>query len=171
MDRIESSNQKDNNVVNSSTTPEIEEGPYYKPGSPEKTDLFEEGIPGTRLTLSGHVFDTRGKPISHAWLDFWHANGRGVYDNSGFALRGHQFTDESGAYFLKTIMPGAYEIRTPHIHVKVRANQTSPILTTQLFIPGLASNKGDFLYREDLLIDMKDTSSGKKAIFNFTVQD
>jgi hypothetical protein len=55
----------------------------------------------------------------------------------------------------------------PHIHAKIRANDKSPILAAQFFIPGLASNKGDFLYRDDLLIEMKDTPHGKVATFNF----
>jgi protocatechuate 3,4-dioxygenase beta subunit len=165
------SNQKAKNSTGSSATPEIEEGPYYKPGSPERPELFEEGIPGIKLALTGHVFDTNGKPITNAWLDFWQANGQGVYDNSGYTLRGHQYTNESGKYSLKTVVPGAYAIRTPHIHVKVRANDTGPILTTQLFIPGLASNKSDFLYRDDLIIDMKDTPNGKEAAFDFTLKE
>jgi protocatechuate 3,4-dioxygenase beta subunit len=151
-------------------TPAIEEGPYYKAGSPERTRLFEKGLPGVKLTLTGQVFDISGKPITHAWLDFWQANGEGVYDNSGYTLRGHQYTDDSGKYYLETVVPGAYAVRTPHVHVKVRANATSPVLTTQLFVPGLASNKGDFLYRDDLLMDMEDASGGKKATFNFTVE-
>ena len=148
-------------------TTEIEEGPYYMSGSPQKTSVYEKGIPGEKLTLTGHVLGLDGKPISHAWLDFWQANGNGDYDNSGYKLRGHQFTDISGKYVLKTVVPGAYPGRTPHIHVKARANDNSPLLTTQLFLPGLVSNKTDFLYRDDLQIDIKDTSKGKKAAFDF----
>ena len=141
-------------------TPEIDEGPGYKPNSPERTRLFEAGIPGDQLTLTGLVLDLNGKPITHAWLDFWQANSQGEYDDSGYILRGHQYTDKSGKYILETVIPGAYAIRTSHIHVKVRAKESGPILTTQLFTPGLASNKKDFLYRDDLLMEMKDTVDG-----------
>ena len=151
-------------------TSEIEEGPYYKTGSPLKTRLFEEGVAGVKLTLTGYVRDISGKPISHAWIDFWQADGRGEYDNTGYILRGHQYTDESGGYFLETVLPGGYATRTPHIHVKVRSTNRSPILTTQLFIPGLKTNKTDFLYRDDLQIDMKDTPAGKAATFNFVIK-
>jgi protocatechuate 3,4-dioxygenase beta subunit len=165
-----SRNSKSSSPVNPPTH-DIEEGPYYKVDSPERNRLYEEGIPGEKLTLSGFVFDIKGKPIVHAWLDFWQANGRGQYDNSGYILRGHQYTDKAGKYILETVVPGSYEVRTPHIHVKVRATAESPILTTQLFIPGVASNKIDFLFRDDLLIDMKDTPNGKKAAFNFTLKE
>ena len=151
-------------------TTEIEEGPYYKSGSPPKTRIFEEGLSGIKLTMTGDVRDINGKPIEHAWIDFWQADGRGEYDNSGYTLRGHQYTDKSGKYFLETVVPGGYAPRTPHIHVKVRANNRSPILTTQLFIPGEASNKTDFLYRKDLEIDMKDAPNGKIATFNFVLK-
>jgi protocatechuate 3,4-dioxygenase beta subunit len=151
-------------------TPEVEEGPYYKAGSPEKKILFEPGVPGERLTLSGHVYDINLKPLLHAWLDFWQADGNGRYDNSGYVLRGHQYTNDSGQYTIDTVVPGSYPGRTPHIHVKVRANDRSPILTLQLFIPGIASNEGDFLYQKALLIKMEAATQGKKATFDFVVK-
>lgn len=166
-----SSNSKEQPLTNGMSTPEIEEGPYYKPNSPQRTRLFEQGIPGEKLTLTGYVMDIHGKPIAHAWLDFWQANGEGKYDNAGYTLRGHQYTDESGKYILETVIPGGYASRTPHIHAKVRANDNSPILTVQLFIPDVASNKTDFLYRDDLVMDMKNTPNGKAATFNFRLKE
>ncbi len=154
----------------SNPTPEVEDGPYYKPDSPLRTKLYEPGIPGERLTLTGYVLDINNKPIANAWLDFWHADGNGEYDNTGYTLRGHQYSDESGKYILETVIPGGYSVRTPHIHVKVRAHNDSPILTVQLFFPGMASNKTDFLYRDDLLVDIRDTSKGKEATFNFKLR-
>ncbi len=151
-------------------TTEIEEGPYYKAGSPQKTRLFELGVVGTKLTLTGYVRNTDGKAIPQAWIDFWQADGRGEYDNAGYTLRGHQHTDEAGKYFLETVVPGGYAPRTAHIHVKVRASNRSATLTTQLFIPGLESNKTDFLYRDDLQIEMKDAPDGKRATFNFILK-
>jgi protocatechuate 3,4-dioxygenase beta subunit len=151
-------------------TPELEEGPYYKPNSPERTRLFEAGIPGVRLTLTGFVFDAKSKPIPHAWLDFWQANGLGEYDNLGYTLRGHQYTDKSGKYILETVVPRGYSVRTPHIHVKVRANDGSPILTTQLFVPGIASNKTDFIYRDDMQMDVQNMPDGNAATFNFVLK-
>src|SRR5437660_786651 len=84
-------------------TPSETEGPYYKSGSPERTSLREPGLAGTPLTITGYVFSTACQPIAHAWLDFWHADSNGNYDNAGFKLRGHQFTDKQGRYHLETI--------------------------------------------------------------------
>jgi protocatechuate 3,4-dioxygenase beta subunit len=150
-------------------TPQAEEGPYYKANSPERTRLVEPGIPGEKLTLTGQVIDSGGNPLAHAWLDFWQADGNGEYDNSGYKLRGHQYTDSSGRYKLETVLPGAYPGRTPHIHVKVRARDSWPVLTAQLFIPGVVSNKTDFIYKDALLMEMKDTPQGKSAKFNFVL--
>jgi protocatechuate 3,4-dioxygenase beta subunit len=147
----------------------VEEGPYYKSGSPARTNLIEEGVPGQKIVFSGFVLDKQGKPISKAWLDFWQANGKGEYDNQGFTLRGHQYSDDAGRFTLETVIPGAYTGRTPHIHVKVKAGDTSPLLTTQLFIPGIDTNKNDFLYQKELLIAMEDGPGGKVAGFNFIV--
>jgi protocatechuate 3,4-dioxygenase beta subunit len=150
-------------------TPATTEGPYYKGGSPEKAVLREEGVPGEHLLLTGRVLDTGGVPLARACLDFWQANGNGKYDNAGYVLRGHQFTDASGKYALETVAPGAYTGRTPHIHVKVTSPDGRSTLTTQLFVPGLASNKTDSIYRDDLLMKMSSAPAGKSATFDFVL--
>jgi protocatechuate 3,4-dioxygenase beta subunit len=87
-------------------TIEQTEGPYFTPNSPERTSLLEEGMPGTPLRLSGFVVNTSCEPIENALVDFWHCDDAGEYDNVGYGLRGHQFTDATGAYQLETILPG-----------------------------------------------------------------
>jgi len=150
-------------------TAETTEGPYYKANSPEKTILREKGVPGEKLTLTGYVNDTNGKPAPGAWLDFWQADGNGKYDNAGYVLRGHQFSDQSGKYKVETVLPGGYTGRTPHIHVKVRSPDKRLTITTQLFVPGLATNKTDSIFREDLVMDISDVPGGKSASFNFVL--
>src|SRR5262252_2701049 len=80
----------------SKETPEETEGPYFKPRSPERRSLLEPGIEGRHLVLSGLIMTIGCVPLSRAVLDFWHADASGEYDNSGFHLRGHQFTDDQG---------------------------------------------------------------------------
>ena len=150
-------------------TPGTTEGPYYKKDSPEKARLYESGVPGEKLTLTGSVYDTRGKPVAGAWLDFWQANGNGRYDNAGYILRGHQFTDASGKYKLETVIPGGYTGRTPHIHVKVRAPGSRSTLTTQLFMPGKDTNVSDPIFRKELVVEMSEGLEGKSATFNFVL--
>ena len=110
------------------------EGPYFKPRSPERSDLREAGIAGRPMELSGVVLTRACRPVARALVDLWHADDKGDYDNAGFRLRGHVFTDADGRYRFTTIMPGAYPGRTRHFHVKVQA-PNSPVLTTQFYFP------------------------------------
>jgi protocatechuate 3,4-dioxygenase beta subunit len=132
-------------------TPELTEGPYFSSGSPQRRSLLAAGMRGTRLTVTGYVLSTACKPIRRAKLDFWQADASGEYDNDGYRLRGHQFTDAAGRYRLDTIIPGLYTGRTKHIHVKVQ-RPGGEVLTTQLFFPGVSANQGDRLYESELLL-------------------
>ncbi len=145
------------------------EGPYFKSGSPESSTL-SGGQSGTKLTLTGYVLTADCKPVAHALLDFWQANAQGQYDNSGYTLRGHLFTDASGRYQLETVVPGLYPGRTEHIHVKVQA-PGGPILTTQLFFPGVQQNQSDGIFDQRLLLtSVEQTNAGMSATYNFVIQ-
>ena len=161
---------KKDTVTKKHLTAAVEEGPYYKTGSPERQSIAEPGTPGSSLILEGRVLDAAGKPIPHAWLDFWHADGRGQYDNVAFNMRGHQYTDKDGRYYLETVRPYEYMMRAAHVHVKVRAAPKSPILTSQLFFPGEAKNATDPLFEKLTVVDVKDTAGGQKATFDFVVE-
>jgi len=144
------------------------EGPFYKANTPEKTSLVEPGMAGTKITVTGFVRARDCKPIARALLDFWQADDQGNYDNNGYRLRGHLFSDANGRYSLETILPGLYPGRTRHIHVKVQAPNGSP-LTTQLFFPNESRNQSDSIFDRALLVTMQDAPSGKIAAFNFVL--
>ena len=150
-------------------TPATTEGPYYTADTPERTSMIEQGVVGTKLILTGYVLGTDCTPIPGAWLDFWQADGNGQYDNTGYRLRGHQLTGEDGRYYLDTVIPGLYPGRPPHIHVKVQA-PNQPVLTTQLYFPGEASNQGDSFFFPELLVTMQETEQGVTATFNFVLE-
>jgi protocatechuate 3,4-dioxygenase beta subunit len=156
-------------VKNELTAP-VEEGPYYKDGSPETRVIATEKTEGKKIIMEGTVRDKDGNPIPHAWLDFWQADGRGKYDNQSYTLRGHQYADENGHYRLETVRPLEYLMRSPHIHVKVRAHDQAPVFTTQLFFPGEKTNATDFLFDKRTLMNVKDTPDGLKATFDFVVE-
>jgi len=150
-------------------TPSQTEGPFYKASTPERTNLVESGMGGTKLIVTGYVLTRECRPIARAWLDFWQADDRGEYDNAGFRMRGHQFTDNTGIFYLETVMPGLYTGRTRHIHVKVRA-PNGPILTSQLYIPGEARNQSDGIFNSALVMTVRDGAGGKVGFFNFVVE-
>lgn len=147
-------------------TPALTEGPYFKANSPERTSLLDPGMAGTRLTLSGYVLTTDCQPVAGAKLDFWQADANGQYDNSGYILRGHQFSDQNGHYQLETVVPGLYPGRTEHIHVKVNA-PGGPVLTSQLFFPGVSQNDQDSIYNPALVLYVQSSGDGLSATFNF----
>lgn len=149
-------------------TPPQMDGPYFKPNSPLRTSLVTPGTPGTQLTVSGYVFGRACRPIAGALLDFWQADTNGAYDMAGFAFRGHQFSDSTGAFVLTTIVPGLYPGRTRHIHVKVQA-PGQPVLTTQLYFPGEPRNSTDTLYDPVLLMNVRAAGSGKQGTFDFVL--
>lgn len=107
---------------------------------------------------SGFVFDKNCQVIPGAWLDFWQADSSGKYDNSGYNLRGHQYTNQEGYFQLETVIPAAYETRPPHIHVKVKA-PNGLVLTSQMYFPNETLNS----------MEIKDTPAGKEAKFNFVL--
>ena len=146
------------------------EGPYFKTNSPERASLVTDDMQGTLLTITGQVLAQDGTPVANALLDFWQADASGAYDNSGYTLRGHQYTDENGNYTLTTVVPGLYPGRTRHIHVKVQA-PGGPILTTQLYFPGEPRNNTDGIFDPSLVLDIQDNADGTQAAtFNFVVQ-
>src|SRR5205823_8563378 len=124
---------------------------------------------GTRIVVTGSVLTTDCRPIAGALVDFWQADDRGVYDNAGYRLRGHQFADEAGRYLLETIVPGLYPGRTRHFHVKVQA-PNQPVLTTQLFFPGEPRNASDSIFSPRLLLSVQDADDGKAGTFNFVLK-
>lgn len=132
-------------------TPALTEGPYFTPNSPRRRSIVAAGSRGTRLTLSGRVLTTGGRPVPRALIDFWQADGRGAYDNEGYRFRCHQLADAQGRYALFTVVPGLYPGRTKHIHVKVQA-PGEPVLTTQLFFPGVRANASDGIFDSECLV-------------------
>ena len=110
-----------------------------------------EGLPGAPLALVLQVVDTECRPIEGARVDVWHCDAAGNY--SGYArqgsdrtrdtrgetfMRGTQFADARGVATFRTVWPGWYRGRTPHVHYKVFLDEAT-LLTSQLFFPDGAS--------------------------------
>jgi protocatechuate 3,4-dioxygenase beta subunit len=146
------------------------EGPYFTPNSPQRASLVEAGMGGQRLVVAGTVLTTGCHPVGRALLDFWQADDAGRYDNQGYRLRGHQFSDADGSWRLDTIVPGLYTGRTRHIHVKVQAPD-GPVLTTQLYFPGEPENDRDGIFSPDLLLSgVHDTAGTRRGSFTFVLE-
>ncbi len=127
--------------------PQAVEGPYYFDPHLVRADITQgkEGHP-VRLILKA-IEHGSCKPLAGARVDVWHCDAGGIY--SGYAsqgddrstsakgetyLRGTQMTDADGKVEFKTIFPGWYPGRTPHIHVKVFLDEKT-LVTSQIYFP------------------------------------
>jgi protocatechuate 3,4-dioxygenase beta subunit len=152
-------------------TERVVEGPFYKPATPLRQVVCDASSIGIPLTIDGRVLSADCRPIVGAVIDVWNCDGNGVYDNDGFRLRGHQFTDREGRFHIETVKPGDYSAlgpfgrRTPHVHVKVQGRET-PLLTTQLYFPGESLNRRDPWFNQRLLLDV-DGSAGRRLAARF----
>ena len=149
-------------------TPPQTAGPFFKPSSPQRKSLIEPGLNGKRIALRGRILTKGCRPVPGVLVDLWQADARGEYDNAGFRLRGHQFTDDEGRYSFETIVPGRYPGRTPHFHVRVQAKRRS-ILTTQLYFPGERGNARDSLFNPALLMRTQRVGDGFAADYDIVL--
>ncbi len=147
------------------TRPEIE-GPFFKPASPLRANLREQGIMGQPIELAGFVVTRSCRPIAMALIELWQANDQGEYDTKGYRLRGHLFTDQKGHFAFRTIVPGLYPGRTRHFHIKVQAAAESPVLTTQLYFPNEPRNLDDEYFHPELVMQMATAPDGQRARFD-----
>jgi protocatechuate 3,4-dioxygenase beta subunit len=153
------------------TSPQ-QEGPFFSPGSPERESLIETDMPGVPVQIIGRVFDQDCNPIPRAKLDFWLADVDGQYDNVGFTLRGHVFSDQDGFYLLESIEPTSYTGRPPHIHIKVYAPTGEELLTTQMYFAG-SEDSAEVTNAPELFVNYLNTDEyGRQQIlFNFVIAD
>jgi protocatechuate 3,4-dioxygenase beta subunit len=133
-----------------------------------KRDLRADAPNGQPLTLVGFVVDTRCRPMPGALVEIWHADETGAYDNAGFRLRGHQFTDEAGRWGFTTIVPAQYPGRTRHYHIKVQ-RRGGNALTTQLYFPDEPRNRRDGLFDPRLTLRMSEDAGARIGRFDFVV--
>jgi protocatechuate 3,4-dioxygenase beta subunit len=150
-------------------TPAETEGPYYKANPPANSNLVQPGMAGTKMTVTGYVFNAQCQPVSGARVDFWQADSQGQYDNNGYTLRGYQLTDAQGRYTVETVVPGLYPGRTRHIHVKITA-PGGATLATQLYFPGEAANNRDGIFDPKMTMQVQQTAGGELGTFNFEIQ-
>lgn len=132
------------------------QGPFYIPNSPNIYNIASPKITSNFLFITGTVYAKDCKtPIPNAVVDVWHAN-KGQYDektdsylNSDYEdqyYRGKIYTDNSGNYAYKTVLPGKYLngtlYRPSHIHYKSSYLDQNE-LTTQLYFEGDSSIQTD----------------------------
>jgi protocatechuate 3,4-dioxygenase beta subunit len=107
-------------------------GPWYRPGAPEASSLWQPGAPGRPLYLRGVVLDTGARPIAGALVEFWHTDSTGSYP----PLRASVRADEDGSFGIRTVLPGHNRgHRARHIHFVV-SHPAHHWLVTRIYFRG-----------------------------------
>ena len=168
----------DPTTLNCTLTPETTEGPYWVDERLRRSDVTEgqTGVPVT-LALAVYEADAACSPYPGAVIDIWQASALGLYsdqpqqpraDTGGQTfLRGCQISGNDGAVEFRTIYPGWYEGRTPHIHVRARtfaANETTFTFTTQIFFAEETNSAVLSTYPYNQRSD-RDTTNATDSIF------
>src|SRR6476659_9595903 len=108
---------------------------------------------GERITVSGRLLDSDGRPISGQLVEIWQANAAGRYRHAvdthdapldpNFSGAGRCLTDDDGRYRFVTIKPGIYPWgnhpnawRPAHIHFSLFGRAFTDRLVTQMYFPG-----------------------------------
>jgi len=113
-------------------TLETHYGPWYQPGAPFVSSLWQPDQPGERLQLRGRVLNTNGVPIENALIELWHTDALGSYP----PLRASRRSKKSGSFGISTVLPGhngGYRAR--HIHFVV-SHPSHQQLVTRIFFKG-----------------------------------
>lgn len=146
-------------------TPRATEGPFYPTPAMRMQDADNDLVKviglvreagGEVITLKGRITAPDGTPRAGHRIEIWQCDMNGKYlhpgddrqqpYDQGFQGFGHDITDAEGRYRFRTIKPGKYPGRTPHIHVKVFDGERE-LLTTQFYVAGAPDNARDSLFR------------------------
>jgi protocatechuate 3,4-dioxygenase beta subunit len=139
-------------TVTETTGPQLG-GELAGEGDNDLTRQFAGEPLGERITVSGRVLDTAGKPLRSTLVEVWQANAAGRYLHKwdqwpapldpNFAGAGRCVTDDEGRYSFTTIKPGPYPWgnhynawRPAHIHFSLLGNAFVQRLVTQMYFPG-----------------------------------
>lgn len=117
-------------------------GPFYRPGSPMRSNLIPAGSTGEVMNLTGTVFQKDGKtPLGNTLIEAWQCDEHEKYDNTSdeYRFRGAVKTGKDGKYQFKTIVPVPYKDgetwRPAHVHFRVSSGNHQDLIT-QIYFKG-----------------------------------
>ena len=101
-------------------TGEMTLGPFFPrefaQGANDLAMGIDSGAHGEVIEVSGRITQMDGKPLDNLVVEIWQADSKGRFDSADFFGWGRAATDANGVYRFRTIKPGAYEGRVPHIN-------------------------------------------------------
>jgi len=117
-------------------------GPFYRPGSPMRSNIIPSGSRGEVMHLIGTVYQKDGKtPLANTLIEAWQCDENEHYDNTSdeYLFRGAVKTDIDGKYAFKTIVPVPYkdgdDWRPAHIHMRISSGNHQDLIT-QIYFNG-----------------------------------
>jgi protocatechuate 3,4-dioxygenase beta subunit len=147
-------------------TPAQTAGPFYPIPEIEKQDFFDADLTrksvdsaiagGEIVAIQGKVITHSEEPIADTLVEVWQACATGRYNHPqdkntqpldpNFQYWGRMTTGENGEFRFKTILPGKYPGRTPHIHFRIVAKNRPKLITQLYFSQNEESNRKDKVY-------------------------
>jgi protocatechuate 3,4-dioxygenase beta subunit len=136
--------------------PEIQKQPFYDADLSRKADAAPVAE-GELIVVRGQVIGLDGNPLSGSIVEVWQACAAGRYNHPkdtnpapldpNFQYWARIETDKEGRYSFKTILPGKYPGRTPHIHYTIAAKDHETLTTQMYFAQHAKDNDRDGVYR------------------------
>lgn len=167
-------------TVTEITGPQL--GPHRVGEGDDELTRQHEGEPiGERITVSGRVLDTEGKPLRGTLVEVWQANSAGRYLHQwdrwpapldpSFSGAGRCLTDDQGRYRFTTIKPGPYPWgnhhnawRPAHIHFSLLGRAFTQRLVTQMYFPA------DPLFEYDPIFNsVRDEQARQRMVARFSM--
>jgi len=147
-------------------TPTQTRGPFYPIPEIEKQECFDVDLTrkkadspiamGEAIAIRGNVVDISGEILSGVTVEVWQACASGRYNHPNdkgdspldpnFQYWGRMQTGQDGSFSFKTIQPGKYPGRTPHIHFRVVAPKRGTLETQLYFASNEEQNIKDGIY-------------------------
>ena len=137
---------------------------------------------GERITVSGRVLDTEGKPLRNTLVEIWQANSAGRYMHRNdrwpapldpnFTGAGRCMTNDEGRYEFVTIKPAPYPWgnhynawRPAHIHFSLLGRAFAQRLVTQMYFPG-----DPFFELDPIFNAVRDERARERMISRFSIE-
>ena len=98
-------------------TGEMTLGPFFpREFAAGANDLAAGVQQGEVIEITGRVTQLDGKALDNLVIEIWQPDSQGRFDNPAFFGWGRAATDANGVYRFRTIKPGGYEKRAPHVN-------------------------------------------------------
>jgi protocatechuate 3,4-dioxygenase beta subunit len=138
---------------------------------------------GERITITGRLLDTEGKPLRGTLVEIWQANAAGRYRHRwdrwaapldpNFSGAGRCVTDDEGRYRFTTIKPGPYPWgnhhnawRPAHIHFSLLGRAFAQRLVTQMYFPG-----DPFFPYDPIVNSVRGERARERLVARFSIHD